>query len=146
MNNNAQMFKCHKSQMGVICMKSWKHCALLVMTTTKWFCGNSCTCAHDVLLHIDVNDEPKSAPCTTLVQLFLNILLMIYGSYTVRKKRVILFFAYGHWKEAHTYLLLQVSSVPLLVLQTYELYIIQIQIWDASKIYRNYWKILKKIK
>ena len=27
----------------------------------QWLCGNSCTSAHDVRLHIDGTNEPKSA-------------------------------------------------------------------------------------
>ena len=32
-------------------MQSWKRCAPPVITSPQWFCGNSCTWAHDVRLY-----------------------------------------------------------------------------------------------
>ena len=41
----------------VLYMQSWKQCALLVIP--QWFCGNSCTWAHDVTVH----HVPKCMSC-----------------------------------------------------------------------------------
>ena len=42
-----------------IYMQSWKQCALQL--SPQWLCGNSCTWAHGVQLHITRTNEPKSA-------------------------------------------------------------------------------------
>ena len=39
-------------------MQLWKQCALLAL---QGLCGNSCTWAHDVQLHIAGTNETKSA-------------------------------------------------------------------------------------
>ena len=44
-----------------IYIQSWKQCALPVITTTQWLCGNSSTWPHDVWFHITGANEPKSA-------------------------------------------------------------------------------------
>ena len=52
-----------KQEMGVIYMLSGKQCAPPIphRLSHQWLCGNSCTWAHDIQLHIAGTNEPKSA-------------------------------------------------------------------------------------
>ena len=56
----------HNTQSAQISQKQDRHNVNAIMKTMyppmcQWLCGNSCTWAHDVCIHIAGTNEPKSA-------------------------------------------------------------------------------------
>ena len=60
-----RMLKFYRSKIGVLYMCSHENSShfppLLPKLSLQWLCGNSCTWAHDVRLHIAGTNEAKSA-------------------------------------------------------------------------------------
>ena len=55
------IYNSHDKQNAQISQKQDRRNIYAIMKTMCRFCGNSCTWAHDVWLHIAGTDEPKSA-------------------------------------------------------------------------------------